>query len=114
CPVRLVGVWLLERRGDLSLDLLLALPDVDADAELLELTLDLLGHQLNRIAVAGRQLVDVLGAVLLGRLLAAAARLDGLAESVDLAADVVVVVLALDVVAGGLEQTGDGFPGGGL
>ena len=53
--------------------------------------------------------LDVGAAVaVLRRLLSTPPRLDRLAEEVDLATDVVVVVLALDVVPGELEQPRDG------
>src|SRR5579884_1558003 len=86
----------------------LARPRVEVDAEALERVLDPLPHVLDGIAGQLGQLADVLAAVaVLGRLAALAHRLDRRAEAVHLRAGVVVVVLALDVVAGELEQPRD-------
>ena len=74
----------------------------------LELLLDLPHHQLHRIALARGDLLDVRARVaVLGRLLSPPPCLDRLTERVDLPADVVVVVLALDRVAGKGEQARD-------
>src|SRR5579885_59482 len=86
----------------------LARPRVEVDAEALERVLDPLPHVRDGIAGQLGQLADVLAAVaVLGRLAALAHRLDRRAEAVHLRAGVVVVVLALDVVAGELEQPRD-------
>ena len=106
--LRLVGVEPIERGGDLRLDLGLAHPGFYMDSQLLQLGADLGRHQLDRVAFARRDLLDVGAAVaVLGRLLSTPPRLHRLAEEVDLAADVVVVVLALDLVPGELEQPRD-------
>ena len=84
-------------------------PRVEADPEALELRADHAHHQLDGIALARRDLLDVVAAVaVLRRLLPTPPRLDRFAEELDLTADVVVVVLALDVVPGELEQPRDG------
>ena len=86
----------------------LAGPGVEVDAELLELLLDLPHHQLHRIALAHGDLLDVRARVaVLRRLLSPPPCLDRLTERVDLPADVVVVVLALDRVAGKGQQARD-------
>ena len=65
-------------------------------------------HRGDRVALQGGELVDVVALVaVLGRLLPAPHRLDRGAEPVHLRAGVVVVVLALDLVAGELEQARD-------
>ena len=79
------------------------------DPERVELALDLVQHPVDRIPGLGRDLREVLARVaVLGRLLAPPPGLDGLAEELDLATDVVEVVLALDLVARELEQPRDG------
>ena len=104
----LVGVDLLQHLGHLQLDLFLAPPAVHIDAECLELSRDLVEHQLDGVAVHRCELDEVLADVaLLGRILPAPAGLDRGAEELDLAADVVEVVLALDLVPGELEQARD-------
>ena len=82
---------------------------VEVDAEALERGLDLREHRRNRVAVQlGESQFDVLALVaVLGRLLSASPRLDGRAEALDLHAGVVVVVLALDLVPGEVEQPRD-------
>ena len=106
--LRLVGVDRLERLGDLGLDDALPLERVEMDTEPLEGRLDLLEHPRHRVPRLPRELDDVLAAIaVLGRLLAAANRLDGLPEALHLRAGVVVVVLALDPVPGELEQACD-------
>ena len=78
------------------------------DPEALERCLDPLEHLRHRVALLGRELGDVVALVaVLRRLLPAPDRLDRLAELRHLRARVVVVVLALDVVAGELEQARD-------
>ncbi len=75
------------------------------DAKALERGLDLLPHARHGVAVVLGQLGDVVPEVAaLRRLLAAATRLDGLAELVHLGAGVVVVVLARHVVPRVLEE----------
>ena len=78
------------------------------DTEALEGRLDLLEHPRQRVPRLARELGDVLAAVaVLGRLLAAANRLDGFPKAPHLRAGVVVVVLALDPMPGELEQARD-------
>ena len=108
-PSCLVGLERGERLGDLCLDDALALEAVEVDAEPLEGGLDLAEHPRDRVALLACEAGDVLAAVaVLGWLLSAPDGVDGRAEEVHLRAGVVVVVLALDVVAGELEQPGDG------
>src|SRR5439155_3456957 len=79
------------------------------NAEALERLLDVLSHQVDGIPCLARELRDVVAPIaVLGRLLPTSRRLDGLAEPVHLRAGVVVVVLALDLVAGEGEQSRDG------
>ena len=78
---------------------------VEVDAEPLERLLDALEHHRHRVAGERGQLGHVRARVpVLGRLLAAPERFDGVAEAVHLRAGVVVVVLALDVVTGEGQQ----------
>ena len=106
--VLLVGVEPRQELGQPLLELALLRPAVEMDPEALERLLDLRQHQRHGVAAQRREVGDV-GALVavLGRLLATPARLDRGAEELHLAAGVVVVVLALDVVAGELEQPRD-------
>ena len=107
CPERAVVLERVEQRDrlrDLGLDDALPLVRVEVDPEPLEARLDALEHARHRIAGRLREPGDVLPVVaVLGRLLAAAYGVDRLAELLHLAAGVVVVVLALDRVAGERE-----------
>jgi len=81
------------------------------DPEALQRRLDPLEHLRHRVALLGRELGDVLPLVtVLRRLLPAPDRLDRLAELRHLCAGIVVVVLALDVVPGELQQARDRVP----
>src|SRR5207302_740983 len=81
---------------------------VEVNTEAVERALDLLEHARYGILVARSQLVDIRASVaVLGRLLPAPPRIDGGPELLHLSAGVVVVVLALDLVAGELQQAGD-------
>ncbi len=94
--------------GISSLDDALALEGVEADPEPLQRRLDQAEHHRHGVAVDLRELGDVVAVVaVLGRLLAAAHRVDRRAEAVHLGAGVVVVVLALDRVTGEGEQPRD-------
>ena len=110
-PDRAVGLVRLDRREgsrDLRLDDALPLEAVEPDPEALERGLDLLQHPRNRIAGLLGEDGDIPSAVaVLGRLLPAPDRIHRRAEEVHLASGVVVVVLALDLVAGELEQSRD-------
>ena len=78
------------------------------DPEALERRLDLLEHRRHRIALERGELGDVRALVaVLGRLLPAPDRLDRGPEALHLRAGVVVVVLALDRVAGVREDARD-------
>ncbi len=78
------------------------------NAKNVERPLDLLEHPRHRVLVARRELVDIGAAVaVLGGLLPSPSRLDRGPELLHLRAGVVVVVLALDLVPGELEETGD-------
>ncbi len=106
--LRFVCLDPFEGPGDLLLDVDLTHPRVDADPQLVQLGADLGRHQRYRITLSCRDLLDVGAAVaVLGRLLPTPSRIHRLAEDVDLAPDVVVVVLALDVVPRKLEQPCD-------
>ena len=106
--VLLVRVEQRDRLRHLRLDHALALERVEADPEPLQRRLDQAEHDRNGVAVDLRELGDVVAVVaVLGRLLAAAHRVDRRAEAVHLAAGVVVVVLALDRVTGEGEEPGD-------
>ena len=108
-PDRAVLLVRLDRGEHLRhvlLDLALAAPRVDVDAEPLERRLDRLAHR--RDGIVSREVAEVVAVVaVLGRLLPAPHRLDRRAELVHLRAGVVVVVLALDVVARRLEEPRD-------
>ena len=110
-PERIVVLERVEERdrlGDLGLDDALPLPCVEVHAEALERGLDPREHRRHGIAGKRRELRDVLAPVAtLGRLLAAAHRLDRGVEQLHLGAGVVVVVLALDIVAGEREEPRD-------
>ena len=106
--VVLVGVEQRDRLRYLGLDDALALERVEADPEPLQRSLDQAEHDGHGIAVDLRELGDVVAVVaVLGRLLAATHGVDRGAEAVHLRARVVVVVLALDRVAGEGEQPRD-------
>ena len=93
----------LERLRDLGCDFGLPNPCVHGYPESRELGSDRVHHQQHGVALALRDLLDVVPSItILGRLLATPARFDGLAEELDLTTDVVVVVLALDIVSGEL------------
>ena len=90
------------------LDAALELPRVEVDAEALERRLDPLEHGRHGIAGKRRELGDVLALVaVLGWLLPAPHRLDRGVKALHLRAGVVVVVLALDVVAGECQKPRD-------
>src|SRR5215213_8119037 len=98
-----------EELVDVLLELALEHPGIEVESKALERALHLREHRRNWIAFASRELVDVRAVVaVLGRLLPAPARLDGSPEAVYLSARVVVVVLALDGVAGKVQQPRDG------
>ena len=111
-PQRAVVLERVEQRdrlGYLELDRALPLPRVEVDAEALERRLDPLEHDRNSVAVELRELRDVIALVaVLGRLLAAPRRLDGLCETLHLSTGVVVVVLALDLMPREREHASDG------
>ena len=95
--------------GEPLLELALERPGVEMDAEALERRLDLRQHRGHGVAVQLGQRVHVLTLVaVLRRLLAAADGVHGCPELLHLRAGVVVVVLALDLVPGQLEQSRDG------
>ena len=105
CPVGLERVQERDRFGDLGLCVALQGPAVEVDSEALERRLDALEHRRHGIAGKCGELGDVLAAVaVLGRLFAASDRLDRGVETLHLPPRVVVVVLALDLVAGEREQ----------
>ncbi len=106
--VPLVGRKRRQDRVQPPFELALGRPRVEVDAEPLERPLDPSHHRRDRVTRLGGDLRDV-GAVVavLGWLLARANRVDRGAEPVHLGARVVVVVLALDVVAGELEEPRD-------
>ena len=107
--VLLVRVNLGQQLGHALLQLALERPGAEVDPEALERCLVLRQDGGYRIALDLRQLLDVRAAVAVLRSLPAFAhRLDGGPEELHLPARVVVVVLALDVVPGELEQPGDG------
>src|SRR5207248_215618 len=107
-PDRAVLLVRVESRQELieaALELALQGPGVEVDAKAVERSLDLLEHARDGILVTRGQLLHVRAVVaVLGRLLSAAPRLDRGAELLHLRAGVVVVVLALDLVAGELQQ----------
>ena len=106
--VRLVGLDRLEGGRDLGLDEALPLEGVEVDPEPFEGGLDLLEHPRHGVARLAGEVGHVVAAVsVLGRILAAPQSLHGRPEEVHLGSSVVVVVLALDVVAGELEQARD-------
>ena len=89
-------------------DVALMAPGVHVNPKLRDLAADLLEHVLDGIAAQPGELVDVLALVAaFRRLLPTPARLDGRAEQIDLAAGVVEVVLALDLVAREREHARD-------
>ena len=98
--VLLVRVEPRQQLGQPLLDLALARPRVEVDAEALERLLDLLAASPATGSPGSRASSSMYVAVVavLGRLLPAPHRLDRRAEAVHLRAGVVVVVLALDVV----------------
>ncbi len=76
-PFCLVRLDSLERRRNLCRDLDLAHPRVDVDPQLLQFGADGRCHELDRIALTGRDLLHVGAAVaVLGRLLPTPSRLD--------------------------------------
>ena len=106
--VLLVRVEPRQQLGQPLLELALAAPAVEVDAEALERGLDLLQHQRHRIALRRRDRRCRRLVAVLGRLLPAPGGLDRRPEPLHLAARVVVVVLALHRVAGEVEQARDG------
>ena len=108
-PVLLVRVQPRQVLGQPLLELALHRPGVEVDPEALERRLDPVAASAGTGSSGScRQLGDVVALVaVLGRLLPAPPRLDGGAELLHLGAGVVVVVLALDVVPGELEQPRD-------
>ena len=110
-PERAVLLERIEQRDrlrNLGLDDALALEGVEVDPKALQRSLDRREHPRDRVALLLRELRDVLAVVaVLGRLLASPHGVDRGAEPVHLSAGVVVVVLALDGVAGEREQPGD-------
>ena len=107
--VVLVGVEQRDRLGDLGLDLALRAHEskwMRKRSSVASIRSSIARH---RVARRARELGDVVAVVaVLGRLLAAPHRVDRRAEALHLRAGVVVVVLALDRVAGELEQARDG------
>ncbi len=98
---------------EVGLDVALAHPALDVDAEALERRAELLEHELHRVALGRGELDEVLALVaVLGRLLPPGARVDGRAEADDLLADVVHVELARDLVAREVEKPRDRVPVG--
>ena len=103
--VLLVGVEKLHGSRDLPFEVGFALPRVEVDPEALERLLDPLEHRGHGIAVERRQVSHVVAPVpVLGRLLPAPDCVDGGVEALHLRTGIVVVVLALDVVPGEVEE----------
>ena len=111
CPERavlLVGVEPRQELFQMPFDDALALPGVEVDPEALERLLHRLEHRGDRIALVAGEVLDVRAVVaVLGDRLAVPRGLDGEAEALHLTARIVVVVLALDSIAGEVEQPRD-------